>query len=215
MRGAAVLLAVLSLTGCDRMITPRSTQVTKDAEEKASAGEYLDAINLYESALDGTAASADVHYQLALLYDEKMKEPLMALHHFKRYLTLVPTGSRAEEAKKFMKRGELELVTNLSGDALVTRAEAARLRNENLSLRKTLAERATPARVTASTKAEAKKNSASTTPRSHTVEAGDTLFSLSRKYYDSPDRWKDILKANKKSVDDPGKLQLGQKLTIP
>lgn len=197
------------------MITPRSTQVTKDAGRKAAEGEYIDAINLYESALDGTADSADVHYQLALLYDDKMKEPLMALHHFKRYLILAPTGTHAEEVKKFMKRDELELVTNLSGDALVTRAEAARLRNENLSLRKTLEERTTPARAAASTKKDAKKKPGSTAPRSHTVEAGDTLFSLSRKYYDSPDRWKDILKANKKSVDNPGKLKIGQELTIP
>ncbi len=199
------------------MITPRSTQVTKDAGRKAAEGEYIDAINLYESALDGTADSADVHYQLALLYDDKMKEPLMALHHFKRYLTLAPTGTRAEEVKKFMKRDELELVTNLSGDALVTRTEAARLRNDNLSLRKALEERATSARAVAVTKKDAKKKSGNsgTTPRTHTVEAGDTLFSLSRKYYDSPDRWKDILKANKKSVDNPGKLKVGQELTIP
>ncbi len=163
------------------------------------------------------ADSAEVHFQLALLYDDKMKEPLMALHHFKRYLTLAPGGAQAEEVKKFMKRDELELVTNLSGDALVTRKEAADLRNENLRLTKQLEERNTPARAVANPKKDGKKNLAprSTTPRTHVVEAGDTLFSLSRKYYDSPDRWKDILKANKKSVENPGKLKVGQTLAIP
>ena len=37
-----------------------------------------------------------------------------------------------------MKRDELALLTNLSGDTVVPRAEAARLRNENLALRKQL-----------------------------------------------------------------------------
>jgi hypothetical protein len=43
--------------------------------------------------------------------------------------------------KNFMKRAEVTLATSLSGDAIVTRAEAARLKNENLSLRKELEER--------------------------------------------------------------------------
>lgn len=194
------------------MITPRSAQVVKDAQRKVAEGEFIPAINLYESALDGSERSADIHYQLALIYDDKMNEPLHALHHFKRYLTLAPAGAHAADAKNFMKRDELAAVTNLSGDTVVTRAEAARLRNENLNLRRELDQRnaqARPAGVAEKPNREAKAG------RSHVVQAGDTLFSLSRQYYNSPDRWKDIMNANKKSVDDPGKLRVGQTLTIP
>ena len=194
------------------MITPRSAQVVKDAQRKVAEGEFVPAINLYESALDGSERSADIHYQLALIYDDKMNEPLHALHHFKRYLTLAPAGAHAADAKNFMKRDELAAVTNLSGDTVVTRAEAARLRNENLNLRRELDQRnaqARPAGVAEKPNREAKAG------RSHVVQAGDTLFSLSRQYYNSPDRWKDIMNANKKSVDDPGKLRVGQTLTIP
>ena len=138
LRKIALLLAIFSLSACDRMITPRTQQAVKDAKQKAAQGEFIPAINLYESALDGSKESAEVHYQLALLYDDKMNEPLHALHHFKRYLTLAPTGPRAAEAKKFMARDQLALITSLSGDSVVTHTEAARLRNENLSLRKEL-----------------------------------------------------------------------------
>src|SRR5450432_2920716 len=127
-----------SIGGCDRMITPRSTQVIKDAESKSADGNHLRAITLYESALDGSAKSAEIHYRLALLYDDKMHDPLNALHHFKRYLTLAPTGPHASEVKSFMKKDELELGTSLSGDSVVSRTEAARLKNENLALRKEL-----------------------------------------------------------------------------
>src|SRR3954469_4277192 len=131
----ATILGLAAVT-CARMITPRSTQIVKDAESKTADGNFLRAITLYESALDDSPRSADVHYRLALLYDDKLHDPLHALHHFKRYLTLAPSGPHASDVKNFMKKAELELGTSLSGDSVVSRAEAARLKNENLALRK-------------------------------------------------------------------------------
>src|SRR5437762_2006775 len=129
-----LLIASSLLSGCERMVTSRNAQRVKEADWKAAQGDYLWAINLYESALDGTPQSADVHYKLALLYDDKLNDPLHALHHFKRYLVLNPEGTHAAEVRDFMKRDEVALGTSLSGDSVVTRAEAARLRNENLNL---------------------------------------------------------------------------------
>jgi len=215
----------LSLSGCDRMITPRSTQIVKDAESKTADGNFLRAITLYESALDGSEKSADIHYRLALLYDDKMNDPLHALHHFKRYLTLAPNGRHANEVKNFMKKDELALGTSLSGDSIVSRAEAARLKNENLNLRKevealragnassALAEK-TPA-ASASKKPASADKKTGRNPRSYVVRDGDTLASISRKFYKSSGRWKQILDANRHIVDDPGKLKAGQTLVIP
>ena len=141
--GTALLLIVSlgALSGCDRMITQRQIQLGKDADAKTAEGNYAQAINLYEAALDGSAGSADVHYKLALIYDDKMNDPLNALHHFKRFLTLEPSGKRAQEVKGFMKRDELVLLTNLTGDSMVPQSEAVRLRNENLKLRQQIEER--------------------------------------------------------------------------
>ncbi|CAN5516648.1 hypothetical protein BH18VER1_BH18VER1_01560 [soil metagenome] len=218
----AMLFLVSGFAGCNRMVTPRSSQLIKDADQRANDGDFLHAINLYESALDGSAGAADIHYKLALLYDDKMNEPLNALHHFKRYLMLAPNGVRADEVKKFMKRDELALVTSVSGDSVVTRAEAARLKNENLNLRKEIGERSAQVKAAAAAeKAErarsAKSASANTksTPKSHVVESGDTFYSLSRKYYGSSSRWKDIRRANQKKLDASGNLKVGQTLTIP
>lgn len=224
---AIVLLAVSvgAVTGCNRMMTPRSSQVVKDANARAADGDFLHAINLYESALDEADGAADVHYQLALLYDDKMKEPLNALHHFKRYLMLAPTGPHATEVKEFMKRDELAVVTNMSGDSVVTRAEAARLKNENLSLHKEVEERTAQARLAAANEkathaAHPEKIASATTDskasaRTHVVQTGDTLYSLSRKYYGSSSRWKEIRQANRKSLDASGQLKVGQTVTVP
>jgi tetratricopeptide (TPR) repeat protein len=202
------------------MITPRDAQVIKDADAKSAQGDFSRAINLYEAALDDNPRSADIHYKLALLYDDKLNDPLNALHHFKRYLILNPNGPRANEVKNFIKRDEIALATSLSGDLVVTRAEAARLRNENLNLRKELEERAPKAR-TLPDKASAQdrhleKSSARKAGRqSYVVQSGDTLASISRKFYHSSKRWKEILDANRKSIENPEKLRVGQTLTIP
>jgi LysM repeat protein len=221
---ALCLGLAFSVGGCDRMITPRNAQVIKDAESKSADGNYLRAITLYESALDGSAKSADIHYRLALLYDDKMHDPLNALHHFKRYLTLAPSGPHASEVKNFMKKDELELGTSLSGDSVVSRAEAARLKNENLSLRKELDDQR--ARLHNSTtekasgdgrdrKAPSVSKKPARVPRTYVVRDGDTLASISRRFYKSSGHWEKIRDANRSIVDDPEKLKAGQTLTIP
>lgn len=51
--------------------------------------------------------------------------------------------------------------------------------------------------------------------RAHTVQKGDTLYSLSRRYYNTPSRWRDIYSANRGVISDPNKLRVGTQLTIP
>jgi tetratricopeptide (TPR) repeat protein len=228
LRICATLFLLTMEMGCDRMTTSRGAQLVKEAEAKATEGDYIHAVGLYETALDGSAQSADVHYQLALLYDDKMNDPLHALHHFKRYLTLAPNGSHAADAKNFMKRDEIALMTSLSGDSVVTRAEVSRLKNENLSLRKEIEERWASNRSAAvasgkpalpegraEKKAAASAKKSDRHPQTYVVRSGDTLASISRKFYKTSARWKEIREANSKSVDDPEKLKVGQSLAIP
>ena len=214
---AASLSTVLLLTGCDRLVTSRSAQRVKEADWKAAQGDYLWAINLYESALDGTPQSAEVHYKLALLYDDKLNDPLHALHHFKRYLILNPEGAHAVEVKDFMRRDEVALGTSLSGDSVVTRAEATRLRNENLTLHRQIdAGSAKPRPAADKSPAHRSENEKlKTGSHTYTVREGDTLASISRKFYKTSKRWREIRDANENKIDDPENLKEGTMLTIP
>lgn len=219
----SVLLSLVGLSGCNRMITSREVQLAKDADAKAADGSYSEAINLYEAALDGRADSADVHYKLALIYDDKLNDPLNALHHFKRFLALEPSGKRSQEVKRFMKRDELTLLTNLTGDSMVPRSEVVRLNNENLSLRKQISERWAQQKTTAGTdrsesRAKNKPNEKikrTGKERSYTVQPDDTLASISRKFYKSSARWQRILDANADQLSKPSDLKPGQTLVIP
>jgi LysM repeat protein len=216
------IFCVVILAGCERMITSRQAQLLKDAETKVAQNDFLRAINLYEAALDDSPRCADIHYKMALLYDDKLSDPVSALHHFKRYLSLAPSGPHASDARNFMKRDEVALLTSLSGDSVVSRAEAARLKNENLSLRKEIEDRWAKNRNAEKTSDTSPKTSP--TPektadkkkgQTYVVQSGDTLASISRKFYKSSTRWKEILHANSKKIDNPAKLKVGETLTIP
>ncbi len=190
----------------------------QDADGKSSQGDYERAINLYEAALDDSPRGAEVHYKLALLYDDKLNDPVGALHHFKRYLSLNPNGSHAKEVKNSIKRDEVAALTALSGDSVITRGEAARLRNENLMLHNQLEARAaarTAPEKSQASDAKSKKSGSRKAGQTYVVQSGDTLFSISRKFYNSSKHWKDILQANKKHIRNPKDLTVGQTLLIP
>src|SRR5947207_8780501 len=212
------ILLLCGLAGCDRVGGSRYAQLIQDADSKSAQGDFARAVDLYEAALDDSESSrkAEVHYKLALLYDDKLNDPVSALHHFKRYLVLSLNSPHTKDVKDSIKRDEIAALTPLSGDSVITRAEAARLRNDNLTLHKQLEERA--ASRTALEKFEgndARKPGSRKAGQTYVVQSGDTLFSISRKFYKSPNRWKAILEANKKNVRNPKDLTVGQALVIP
>src|SRR6266496_2258598 len=214
-----LLFFACGLGACDRIETSRYAQLMQDADSKSANGDFARAIDLYEAAIDDSPRSAEIHYKLALLYDDKLNDPVSALHHFKRYLALSPNGPHANEAKNSMKHDEIAALTALSGDSVIPRSEAAQLRNENLNLRKQLEARTASLRI-GSEKSQtkdtsSKKNASKKGDRRYVVQPGDTLFSISRKVYKSSKHWKEIRDANEKNIRDPKKLTVGQTLVIP
>ncbi len=211
------IFLLCGLAGCDRVGNSRYTQLMQDAENKSAQGDFERAVSLYEAALDDSPRGAEVHYKLALLYDDKLNDPVSALHHFKRYLALSPNGPHAKDVKESIKRDEIAALTTLSGDSAITRAEAARLRNENLTLHKELEARASLSRgvLSQTNDASSKKTGTKKAGQTYVVQSGDTLFSISRKFYNSSKRWKQILEANKTNIRDPKDLTVGQTLVIP
>jgi LysM repeat protein len=81
---------------------------------------------------------------------------------------------------------------------------------------------APPAAVTKSAPAQppppaSAAKSAATAPaaRQHVVAEGDTLSKISRRYYGTPDRWPEILEANRDVLRDARNLPVGASLRIP
>lgn len=49
----------------------------------------------------------------------------------------------------------------------------------------------------------------------YTVQAGDTLSKISKKFYGDANAYMKIFEANSDKLDDPNKIQVGQQLLIP
>ena len=78
------LLALIALglffAGCNRQ--DQNQEAIELGNKRLKVGAFREAIRAYESALDGTAKTADVHFKIAAIYDEKLKSPLDAMHHY-------------------------------------------------------------------------------------------------------------------------------------
>ncbi len=215
---AFVALACLTLPACDRLFDKGSKDDVIAGDKKVAAGDYRSAASIYEAALDGTAKTVEVHYKLALLYDEKFKRPIDALHHMERYLEIAPAGPHARDAKAYKKEGELKLLTQLSKGSPITQQEAVRIKNDNQLLREQLtalrAQKALPA-ATISANGTAVQKPIPPGSRTHTVAPKETLASISQKYYKNKARWKDIQDANFNSLEGTVKIKPGMTLIIP
>jgi tetratricopeptide (TPR) repeat protein len=217
---ACALLAALIFAGCDSGLSRASERAIRRAERRYAEGDFHEAIAFYEKALDGTAETAEIHYRLGLIYDDKLRKPLSALHHFERYVSLDPNGAHIKDVRTFIKQDELRLLTMLSRGSFVTREEAARLKNENLALRKQLAALRAAAAKTSSAKAASRTEMPEQKPipagaRTYVVQPGDTLASISRRFYKSSARWKTIQDANYGPMEGTVTLKPGQTLMIP
>lgn len=212
------LIAALTLwiAACDQKDTARES--ADAAEKQVKLADYRGAIRIYEGMLDSSPKSADVHYKIAVLYDDKLKESLDAIHHYDRYLDIAPTGSHAKEAKDARADCERKLQVKLAQGGYMSQTEAARLKNENESLRKTINELRNPKPAVDAHAAQADPNVKDKMPpgaRAHTVGKGDTLASIALKYYKNRAFAGQIKDANFNQLGGKDIIKPGQVLIIP
>ena len=208
------------LTGCDRIGEGRFQKALIEADKRISTEDVEGAIRVYEAVLDGTPKTADAHYYLGHVYADRLKDPLGALYHFNRYVAVAPDGQYAKGARAYKKEGELLLIAQLSGGAPITQEEAARLKNENLKLRKAVEElrmvKTPPAQAVSSSKGgEVMQKPIPPGGRTHKIAPGETLATIAAKYYKNKGRAREILDANFYSADAATKLKVGQEIYIP
>ncbi len=167
------------------------TQVVQD-RIRASEKAFLKTLPF--SALDGSADDrvAGLQEQLRLVRAEndqlKIKVSAALASRFAGAATpTAPSGGESDEA-------EAPAPATLSPTARPTLAVA-------------------PAPSAATAKATEKKPAG--TRRSHVIAKGDNLAAISRKYYGTPARWKDILNANRAVMKSERDLKIGREIVIP
>jgi len=139
-------LSVMLFSGC----TPEShaprgdddfeTPSFKKAKEKYEIRDFKGAIELYEDVLRENPRMAKAHFELGLIYDEKIGDFISAIYHYKRFLKLKPTGDNAKTVEQWIARAELQFATTQPNSPIDSANEIARLSKENLKIKSDLDE---------------------------------------------------------------------------
>jgi len=108
-----VLAGSLALSGCG----PASTGGADEEKEpqfiigrnRVNAMDYQGAIEAFEQALETNPRSAAAHFELGILYAERVPAPATAIYHYEKFLQLRPSDSKAEMIQQHIFRLKQEL----------------------------------------------------------------------------------------------------------
>lgn len=100
-RSALLLLAGLLLTGC----LPSNPKEEENephflaGRSRVNTLDFRGAIESFEKALEANPKSAQAHFELGWLFDQKEPDPAAAIYHYECYLKLSPDSGKAETIK--------------------------------------------------------------------------------------------------------------------
>jgi len=179
--------SILILAGCHQQAPEQR------AERDAQQGRYQSAITHYEESF-AQGDHVRIHAKMAELFTAKLHDPASAIYHYRRVLALRPSGREADWARNQIKA----LAGAASPENGIAPARSVAPKASLAALAAAEAERQAKARV-----------------RTYVVQSGDTLVSISRKFYQTPNRWKDILDTNKNRMTNPDELKAGETIILP
>ena len=83
-------------------------------KNKINSYDYNGAVEAFEKALESNPRSASAHFELGLLYYQKVNDYAAAIYHFEKFLSLNPKHGRAETVKQIIITNKQELARTVS-----------------------------------------------------------------------------------------------------
>ena len=106
----------------------------KKAVKASQDGDYVAAASAYDAALRANPQVSMAHYELGLIYADKLGDQISAMYHFKKHLELNPTSPKQQAAKAYLDSAQVKFAATLP-DSPVQNAEAfAKLQADNQAL---------------------------------------------------------------------------------
>ena len=233
--GAWLCLACVS--GCGRAPDEAREARDRHLRRATAAKERQDvdgAIEWCQKALDRNSNLALAHREMGLMLDNYREDYEMALYHYRRYLELRPDSPNRESVEELIRHCRVSIAAQVAESPVEWRRDLAarndRIRNlerEVATLRAAVPAPSTAQAVTAPVRApeavrsrpsEAPATAASapaTTGRTHVVQSGDTLGTISSRYYGTPAKWNRIFEANRERISNANNVRVGTTLVIP
>lgn len=213
----------------------RGVQMLRSGQDQVALEAFLKVIE----KRNGDAPES--HLDVGKIYLDHIHDPIAAIYHFRKYLELRPSSPQSPVVRELIDTAKKEFARTLPGQPLDDHYERVdlldlveRLQNENESMKAELdAIRAQPlltegqSSPTTAVRSDIRTSPAPsaitrTTPqpisganRRHVVTRGETLYSISKRYYGSGNRWREIYLANRSVMTSETDLKVGTRLVIP
>ena len=139
-----VFAASLALAGCnfankeeahyDDSRNPNYKQAQQDLESNNPNGAVAD----YQAALAADPKLAGAHYELGLIYGDKLADPVGSIYHFKQFLALAPDSDKAGEVKTLIDKQSQAFAASLPNSPAQSSDDYAKMQADNAALRKQL-----------------------------------------------------------------------------
>lgn len=204
-------------------------------QRKLSSLDYKGAVEAFEKAVEANPRSGSAHFQLGLLYEQKVTEEnsfAIAVYHYNRFLQLRPESEYAEivRQKIIACKRELAKPIMVAPGSQSLFHDLERLKVENAQLKSQLEAWAAYATnrqnlvsppgtadsrppyvpPVLSNQSASASGQAAQPARTHRVESNETMTSIAKQYGISVDS---LMKAN--PGVNPRRLKIGQELKVP
>ncbi len=140
------LSAAVMIAGCNpdnqvRAVDPNfESPAFRKAREKGELRDYAGALALYEESVRDNPALARAHFEMGMIFDDKLGDYVSAIYHYKKYLKLQPNGDKAKVVEQWIPRAELAFASMQPNSPIQSADELARLQRENLVLKQQMEE---------------------------------------------------------------------------
>lgn len=111
----------------------------KRASDAVRASDYYGAIEAYEKALQDNPKVARAHFEMGLIYGDRLGDPVAAIYHFQRFLKARPNAPQAQHVQTLIEKAKIDFLLTLPNSGLVNAEEIARISRENAELKQQLA----------------------------------------------------------------------------
>ncbi|MFP6886605.1 MAG: LysM peptidoglycan-binding domain-containing protein, partial [Opitutales bacterium] len=180
-------------------------------------GDEDEALDEFLSVTRRIVKSPQSHLEVGrlLMKVENRLDPVAAIYHYRLFLELSPRSKEAATVEQLILTAEREIIRKLPGEPYAGHLDALRLREDNVRLKRELADLRVrlgypiePVAASSDRKgaSEVKPNPLvpkpvsspkPPTPRSYVVKQGDSLYAISRKFYGDSAHIELIFNANR------------------
>lgn len=223
-----LLVVVLCVSGCNWRGSELSDGNFVRATRHIRSGEYGEAIECLHAVIESHRDSPESHLLLGTIYLNGKNDHIAAMYFLKKYVAMCRDPQQKLVAERLLDSAKKEFLKTLPAHIGIGQSEAElaeilkSLKSQNAALLEQIAaneqtiaeceERIALLSDNIIRLSRAKNNSLNVT---HVVGSGETLSSISHKYYGNPDDWRKIFGANGDVLKNPGDIRVGQKLVIP